>query len=61
MSRDGLIEVNETKETAQRISKREQEADYTKQPEQPQDAAARASPPGLSGMPPVSPPARRSI
>ena len=41
MSRDGLIEVNETKETAERISKREQEADYTKQPEQPQDAAAQ--------------------
>lgn len=37
MSRDGLIEVNETKETAERISRREQETDYTKQPEQPQD------------------------
>lgn len=37
MSRDGLIEVNETKESVERISRREQEADYTKQPEQPQD------------------------
>ena len=44
MSRDGLIEVNETKDTAERISKREQEADYTKQPEQPQDAAVQLSP-----------------
>ena len=34
MSRDGLIEVNETKETAERISRREQEADFSKQPEQ---------------------------
>ena len=41
MSRDGLIEVNETKDTAERISKREQEADYTKQPEQPQETAAQ--------------------
>ena len=37
MSRDGLIEVNETKESIKRISRREQETDYTKQPEQPQD------------------------
>jgi len=37
MSRDGLIEVNETKESIERISRREQETDYTKQPEQPQD------------------------
>ena len=45
MSRDGLIEVNETKETAERISKREQEADYTKQPEQAaQDAAQQINP-----------------
>ena len=41
MSRDGLIEVNETKETAERISRREQEADFSKQPEQAaQDTAA---------------------
>ena len=39
MTRDGLIEVNETKQTAERISKREQEADFQKSPEQqaPQD------------------------
>ena len=37
MSRDGLIEVNETKESIEHISRREQETDYTKQPEQPQD------------------------
>ena len=42
MSRDGLIEVNETKETAERISRREQEADFSKQPEQAaQDTAAQ--------------------
>ena len=54
MSRDGLIEVNETKDTAQRISKREQEADYTKQPEQPQDAAAQL-PPETSTAAPLTP------
>ena len=39
MTRDGLIEVNETQQTAERISKREQEADFQKSPEQqaPQD------------------------
>ena len=42
MSRDGLIEVNETKETAERISRREQETDFSKQPEQAaQDTAAQ--------------------
>ena len=44
MSRDGLIEVNETKETAERISRREQEADFSKQPEQ--DTAAQLTSPG---------------
>ena len=34
MTRDGLIEVNETQQTAERISKREQEADFQKSPEQ---------------------------
>ena len=29
MTRDGLIEVNETKETAERVSRREQEADLS--------------------------------
>ena len=28
MTRDGLIEVNETQQTAERISKREQDADF---------------------------------
>ena len=46
MSRDGLIEVNETKETAERISRREQETDFTKQPEQAaQDTAAQLTSP----------------
>ena len=34
MTRDGLIEVNETQKTAERISKREQDADFQKSPEQ---------------------------
>ena len=47
MSRDGLIEVNETKETAERISRREQEADFSKQPERAaQDTAAQLTSPG---------------
>ena len=47
MTRDGLIEVNETKETAERISRREQEADFSKQPEQAaQDTAAQLTSPG---------------
>ena len=45
MSCDGLIEVNETKETAERISRREQETDFSKQPEQAtQDTAAQLTP-----------------
>ena len=41
MTRDGLIEVNETKETAELVSKRAQDADFKKPPEQQaaQDAA----------------------
>ena len=35
MTRDGLIEVNETKETEQRISHREQDADFSRPQEQP--------------------------
>ena len=35
MTRDGLIEVNETKETAKRVSRREREADFSKPKEQP--------------------------
>ena len=34
ITRDGLIEVNETQQTAERISKREQDADFQKSPEQ---------------------------
>ena len=41
MTRDGLIEVNETQQTAERISKREQEADFQKSPEQPEQQAAQ--------------------
>ncbi len=55
MTRDGLIEVNETQQTAERISKREQEADFQKSPEQqaPQDRgrASRCSVPNF----PVTP------
>ena len=41
MTRDGAIEVNETQQTAERISQREQDADFQKTPEQQaaQDAA----------------------
>ena len=41
MTRDGLIEINETKETAELVSKRAQDADFKKPPEQQaaQDAA----------------------
>lgn len=41
MTRDGLMEVNETKETAELVSKRIQDADFQKTPEQQaaQDAA----------------------
>ena len=46
MSRDGLIEVNETQKTAERISRREQETDFSKQPEQAaQDTAAQLTSP----------------
>ena len=41
MTRDGLIEVNETQQTAERISKREQEADFQKSPEHPEQQAAQ--------------------
>ena len=52
MTRDGLIEVNETKETAERVSRREQEADFQKKPE-PQAAQESAQP--FSGASDVSP------
>ena len=35
MTRDGLVEVNETKQTAERISSREREADFSRPTEQP--------------------------
>lgn len=45
MTRDGAVEVNETKDTAERISKREQEADLSKPQEQTaQKAAAQLNP-----------------
>ena len=52
MTRDGLIEVNETKETAERVSRREQEADFQKKTE-PQAAQETAQP--LSGASDASP------
>ena len=46
MTLDGLVEVNETQQTAERISKRTQDADFQKSPEQQttQDAAAQLNP-----------------
>lgn len=41
MSRDGLIEVNETAGTAELVSGREQDADFSKQPEQAAQEAAQ--------------------
>ena len=52
MTRDGLMEVNETKETAELVSKREQDADFQKKPE-PQTAQETAQP--LSGASDASP------
>ena len=42
MTRDGLIEVNETKETAERVSNREKDADFSRPQEQPQDGKSSA-------------------
>ena len=44
MSRDGLIEVNETAGTAELVSGREQETDFSKQPEQAAQEAAQQLP-----------------
>lgn len=41
MSRDGLIEVNETAGTAELVSGREQDADFSKQPDQATQEAAQ--------------------
>ena len=61
MTRDGVIEVNETQQIAQRISQREQDADFQKTPEQQaaQDAAAQLDPIATDAAPlprlPVTP------
>ena len=56
MTRDGLIEVNETKETAERVSRREQEADFSKPQEQPAPQAAQeAAAQNVAELPPLSP------
>ena len=56
MTRDGLMEVNETKETAERVSRREQEADFSKPQEQPAPQAAQeAAAQNVAELPPVSP------
>ena len=61
MTRDGAIEVNETQQTTQRISQREQDADFQKTPEQQaaQDAAAQLDPIAADAAPlprlPVTP------
>ena len=61
MTRDGAIEVNETQQTAQRISQREQDADFQKTLEQQaaQDAAAQLDPTATDAAPlprlPVTP------
>lgn len=44
MSRDGLIEVNETAGTAELVSEREQDADFSKKPEQAAQEAAQQLP-----------------
>lgn len=42
MTRDGLIEVNETKETAERVSNREKDADFPDHRSSPQDGKSSA-------------------
>lgn len=49
MSRDGLIEVNETAGTAELVSGREQDADFSKQPEQAAQEAVQQLPHPSSG------------
>ncbi|MFR7595575.1 MAG: CHAP domain-containing protein [Acutalibacteraceae bacterium] len=61
MTRDGAVEVNEAQQTTERISQREQDADFQKTPEQQaaQDAAAQLDPitPDAAPLPrlPVTP------
>ncbi len=50
MSRDGLIEVNETAGTAELVSGREQDADFSKQPEQAAQEAAQQLPHPSGGV-----------
>lgn len=52
MTRDGLVEVNEAQQTAARISKREQDADFQKNPEQQAAQDAAQLNPLSSGTPP---------
>ncbi|MDV9362369.1 CHAP domain-containing protein [Clostridioides difficile] len=57
MSRDGLTEQNQTTGETERISKREQDADFQKSPEQQaaQDAAAQLAPLPSGTSPPHAP------
>ena len=56
MTRGGLIEVNETKETAERVSRREREADFSRPQEQPEPQAAQEiAAQNAAELPPVSP------
>ena len=57
MTRDGLVEVNETEQTAERVSSREQDADFLKSPEQQaaQDAAQLQSVPSATAPLPSAP------
>ena len=57
MTRDGLIEVNETKETTERVSTREKDVDFLKSPEQQaaQDAAQLQGVPSAASPLPSAP------
>ncbi len=57
MSRDGLTEQNQTTGETERISRREQDADFQKTPEQQaaQDAAAQLNPLSSGTSPPYAP------
>ena len=62
MTREGAIEVNETQQTAERISSREQDADLLKNPEQQaaQDAAQLQNIPSATAPLPHAPDFNRS-
>ena len=57
MTRDGLVEVNEKEQTAERVSSREQDADFLKSPEQQaaQDAAQLQGVPSATAPLPSAP------